>query len=58
MASQYTFISCGTVDDVLYVDVLLPSDDPLEYGIPLFEAQARYGDAPVISISEWAGAGQ
>jgi hypothetical protein len=43
------FVSQGEVDGVAYVDVVHATGDPIDYGIPLSQAVADYGQAGQVS---------
>lgn len=47
------FTDQGTIDGVQYVDVILTSDDPYEFLIPLAQAVTTYGSQPVLTMAEW-----
>lgn len=48
--NTYRFIDQGIYDGEPYVDVVdADGGDPMEYGIRLEDARARYGDWPILA---------
>lgn len=45
------FVDAGEVDGVRYVDVVLRSGDPWEYGRTLASAILEYGNHPLVAIA-------